>query len=330
MNITDETVNRPAISIIVCAYNEQKHIRETLDSLIGQTYSNLEILVIDDASTDLTPQICRDYTTRDARVRVITHSENRGLAHGRKTGVAEARHELLTFIDADDIAMPDMIERLVAVLLADGDCLGVSAYRIYFDDERDLGVQKIGPTSRDDYRRLYDGRKLIFLSYPNLVRKADVLAVGGYRVNIMPNNDGIRFEDFCEDLDLWCRMSDLSADGRFFITLEEPLSRYRKPAGSMSTANVKIMQDKMRWIKDCLRRRRAAQPERCLADFLASRTAFDRFSDWRADTAAGFYKKAGFAYSKRNYLKFAWYVALTATMSPKLILQKLATQSANL
>jgi glycosyltransferase involved in cell wall biosynthesis len=324
----DRAMTRPPVSIIVCAYNAEKDIPETLDSLIAQSYEALEILVVDDASTDTTPEIVRDYARRDARVRMVTHPENRGLAHGRKTGVAEASHELLTFIDADDIAMPGMIERLVEALLEDANRLGVSAYRVYFDDTRDLGVQKIGPTTRDDYMRLYDAQKLVFLSYPNLVRKTDVLAVGGYRVDVMQNDDGIRYEDFCEDLDMWCRMSDLSADGRYFITLKEPLSRYRKPAGSMSTKNVRIMQDKMRWIKDCLRRRRAGAPEQSFADFLVSRTAWQRFSDRRADAAAGFYKKAGFAYASRNYPGLAWYLLLTFLTSPKLLRQKVATQKA--
>lgn len=319
----------PDVSIIVCSYNAAKTLPTTLDSLLAQTHDALEILVVNDASSDDTSEIVRGYQERDPRVRMVTHEENRGLAHGRKTGVAEASHELLTFIDADDIAMPEMIERLVEALLADDKRLGVSAYRVYFDDTRDLGVQKVGPTTREDYMRLYDGQKLVFLSYPNLVRKIDLLAVGGYRVDVMPNDEGIRYEDFCEDLDMWCRMSDLSADGRYFITLKEPLSRYRKPAGSMSTKNVRIMQDKMRWIKDCLRCRRAGTPERSFADFLASRTAWQRFSDRRADAAAGYFKKAGFAYASRNYLSLVWYLMLTGLTSPKLLRQKAATQRAN-
>ena len=61
------------VSIVVCAYNAQEHIRETLDSLIAQTYDHLEILIVDDASTDATPEICREYAECDGRVRVVTH-----------------------------------------------------------------------------------------------------------------------------------------------------------------------------------------------------------------------------------------------------------------
>lgn len=323
----DATVTaRPQVSVIVCAYNAQDYIAQTLDSLLAQTYRDLEILIVDDASSDDTAAICQHYAARDPRVRLNKHSENRGIAHARKTGLAQAAHDLHTFIDADDIAMPTMVERLLETLLADETLLGVSAYRIYFDDARDLGVQKIGPTSRANFMQRYDGAKLIFLSYPNLMRRSDVMRVGGYRVDLMPNPEGIRHADFCEDLDLWCRMSDLGAEGRYFLTLKEPLSKYRKPVGSMSTKNLRHMQTKMRWIKDCLRRRRTGQPERTLEAFIASRGPMDRFHDWRADLGAGFYKRAGFAYARRSYPTLALCLALTSVLSPKLLIQKLRTQ----
>lgn len=314
------------VSVIVCAYNAENEIAETLDSLICQTYREIEILIIDDASTDRTAEICHTYAEEDARIRIVTHLENRGLAHGRKTGVDEARHEFITFIDADDVAMPNMVERLVQKIENDSRILGVSAYRIYFDDVGDLGIQRIGPTTREEYMYLYENNKLVFLSYPNLVRKSDVLAVGGYRVDISIGNDGIRYADFCEDLDTWCRMSDLSADGRYFITLKEPLSKYRKPLTSMSTGNVRLMQHKIRWIKDCLKRRRTGQEERRFQDFVLSRSLIERVDDWRADKAAIYYKRAGFSYAKRSFMSLAWFLLLSGVFSPKLLFQKVATQ----
>jgi len=193
----------PSVTIIVCCYNATVTLADTLESLQAQTHPALEILVVNDASTDDTAGMVARYQASDPRIKMVTHDTNMGLAHGRKTGVENAAHDLLTFIDADDIAMPNMVERLVAALLEDETRLGVSSYRIYFDDERDLGVQKIGPTSRAEYMKLYEGQKLVFLSYPNLVRRQDVLAVGGYRVDVMPTPEGIRYEDFCEDLDMW-------------------------------------------------------------------------------------------------------------------------------
>ena len=320
-------MNQPPVTIVVCAYNAAKDIQETLESLLVQTYRNFEILVVDDASTDETPAICAGFMARDPRVRVVRHPENVGLSHGRNTGVKEASHELLTFIDADDIALPNMVETLVRELLADSNRMGVSAYRIYFDDDRDLGLQKIGPTSLEAYMVLYTGNKLMFLTYPNLVRRKDVLQVGGYRVDIFDDGTGVRYADLCEDLDIWCRMSDLSAEGRYFITLEEPLSKYRKPADSMSTKNVKHMQNKMRWIKHCLLRRRMGESELSYGDFLANQTWRDRLGNGRKDLAAGVYKKAGLFYGQRRFLRMAFCVVAAAFLSPKLISQKIKTQA---
>jgi len=315
------------VTVIVCAYNAAKYIRDTLNSLIVQTYESLEILIVDDASNDETAAISRSYAERDSRVRVVRHPENRGIAHARKTGIEQSSHELLTFIDSDDVAMPHMVETLIREMLADDKRLGVSAFRIYFEDTRDLGMQQIGPTSREAYNRLYSHNKLIFLSFPHLVRKADVLCAGGFRVGLLPNADGVRYEDFCEDLDLWCRMSDFSADGRYFITLTEPLSKYRKSSDSLSTKNLRQMQNKIRWIKDCLLRRRSGQQEQSYANFLATRPRRKRILNWFADKSAQFYKQAGFAYSRRNYGRLILFLLLAGCASPRLMWQKIKTQA---
>ncbi|MFA7637795.1 MAG: glycosyltransferase family 2 protein [Parvibaculum sp.] len=319
-------MNTPTVSVIVCAYNAQDFIRETLDSLVSQTYRDIDILIVDDASTDGTAAICEEYAVRDSRVRIVTHPENRGLAHGRNTGIEAAHAPLILFFDADDVADPNLVQTLHHTLASDEKIMGVSCYAEYFSDEKTLGTQKIGALTRDEFMRSYKQNKLYFQSAVTLFPRELALRVGGFRTNILPNSAGIRYEDYADDLDLWCRMADLGAEGRYFLTVPEPLFRYRKPSDSLSTQNVRFMQLKMRWIKDCLRRRRAGHAERSLAEFIASRGMWQRFTDWRSDQAAGFYKLAGFAYAKRNFLALAWYLLLVGLMSPKLLRQKIATQ----
>lgn len=317
----------PAVSVVVCCYNAASTVGQTLDTLCAQTFGDLEILAIDDGSTDDTHAVLRACTIQEPRLRVLENPGNRGTAYSRQRGLEAARAGLVMFVDADDIADPRLVGRLHGVLTADPDLLGVGCHATYFaEDGKDLGLQRVGPESRAEFERLHREAKLLFMVPCTLFRKADALAVGGYRQAVMPNASGIRYEDFSEDLDLWCRMSDLGAKGRYFLTLPESLLRYRKPLGSLSTKNLRHMQLKMRWIKDCLRRRRSGQPERDLAAFIASRGAWERFGDWRSDKAAGFYKRAGFAYARRNFAALAWYLVLTGMMSPKLIRQKVATQ----
>ena len=319
-------MTEPAVSVVVCCYNAALTIGETLDTLCAQTFANIDILTIDDGSRDDTAAVLRYYATRDTRVRVLQNTGNRGTAYTRQRGLEEARAPLVIFFDADDLALPTMIEILRANLLSDPSMMGASCIAEYFDDDKTLGIQKVGARSKDDFMQYYANNRLYFQSMVTLFHRDLALRVGGFRTGIMPNSDGIRYEDYAEDLDLWCRMSDLAVEGQYFVTVQEVLFRYRKPLDSLSTKNLAYMQLKMRWIKDCLRRRRAGQPESDLDAFIASRGTWERFGDWRSDKAAGFYKRAGFAYSRRNFAALTCYLVLTGVMSPKLIRQKIATQ----
>jgi glycosyltransferase involved in cell wall biosynthesis len=315
------------VTVIICCHNSEKTVGDTLATLLAQSYINLAVLVIDDASTDDSADVVQCIAKGDPRVRLLFNDRNRGTAYTRMRGLTEAGTDLVMFFDSDDLAEPDLVSRLVYKMLGDESILGVSCYARYFNDAGDLGIQRIGPTSKEAFFDLYRRCKLVFILPVTLFHRQDALEVGGYRLGIMPNDEGIRYEDYSEDVDLWCRMSDFGAQGRYFITIPEPLFRYRKLSGSLSARNVRLMQLKMRWIKDCLTLRRAGAPERSLAHYVASRSWFDRINDYRSDLAAKFYKLAGFAYSDRNYFKLGVYLALTGLFSPKLIRQKIKTQT---
>lgn len=92
----------PAISIVVPAYNKEPYIKQCMDSLINQTLKNIEIVVVDDASTDNTLQILRDYEKKDSRVKIIAKALNGGLHMARKTAVKATSGDYVLFVDADD------------------------------------------------------------------------------------------------------------------------------------------------------------------------------------------------------------------------------------
>ena len=206
--------------------------------------------------------------------------------------------------------------------------MGVSCYANYFDGSGKLGSQRIGALTPSEFFKMWRENKLYFQSMVTLTYRLLCLRAGGFRLNILPNPQGVRYEDFAEDLDLWCRMADFGSEGRYFVSIPEPLFKYRKPMESLSTRNLKLMQLKMRWIKDCLCRRRAGEAEQSLSSFIASRTVWDRFNDWRSDKAAAWYKKAGFGWMRRDWLQLAIFLGLSGAFSPKLIRQKLKTQAA--
>lgn len=105
----------PLISVIIPVYNVASYLRKCVDRVIHQTYGNLEILLVDDGSTDECPSICDDYARKDTRIKV-THKKNGGLSDARNKGLDMAKGELVTFIDSDDFIELDMIEYLYNLL----------------------------------------------------------------------------------------------------------------------------------------------------------------------------------------------------------------------
>lgn len=102
------------ISIIVPVYMVESYVEECIQSIITQTYSNLQIILVDDGSKDRCPQICDEYAKKDPRIEVV-HKENGGLSDARNTGIKRARGEYVFFVDSDDCLESDTIETLYAL-----------------------------------------------------------------------------------------------------------------------------------------------------------------------------------------------------------------------
>lgn len=103
------------ISVIIPVYNTKQYLRSCLDSILSQTYSDLELLFIDDGSTDGSAELLDSFKERDDRIRVI-HQENAGVSAARNRGLSEARGDYITFVDSDDTLEPDMYETLLGLV----------------------------------------------------------------------------------------------------------------------------------------------------------------------------------------------------------------------
>lgn len=124
------------VSVIVAVYNVEKYLNKCVDSLLAQTLSDIEILLVDDGSTDGSGRICDDYAGKDNRVRVI-HKENGGLSDARNRGIEEALAEYIGFIDGDDYVDEDMFEVLYQNLLKEeADVSVCGLYHCYTNDTR--------------------------------------------------------------------------------------------------------------------------------------------------------------------------------------------------
>lgn len=105
------------ISIIIPIYNVENYIAQCIDSVLGQTYTNIEVILVDDCSVDRSGEICDEYAENDPRIKVFHHKENAGLTKVRKTGVLNATGKYIGFVDGDDWIEPDMYKRLYTYLV---------------------------------------------------------------------------------------------------------------------------------------------------------------------------------------------------------------------
>lgn len=110
MSIQDTT--SPLLTVLVPCYNVEKYVTQCLESILGQTYSNIEVICIDDGSTDSTPKILQDFSKRDPRIKIIT-KPNSGYGHSMNIGLDHASGDFIGIVESDDFIKQDMFEKLV-------------------------------------------------------------------------------------------------------------------------------------------------------------------------------------------------------------------------
>lgn len=196
------------LTVLLPVFNGAPYIAEALESILSQEFTNFELLVIDDGSTDDTLAILQPFAARDARVRVVSR-ENRGLIATLNQGLALSNTDLIVRMDADDVALPNRLERQATFMKAHPDVAVCGTGLVFYE----TGEEKRLPEKHDALQALTLFNTPVF--HPTVImRKSSVLAVGGYSCNA----------PCAEDYDLWERM--LHAGSRF-ANLGEVLLRYR-------------------------------------------------------------------------------------------------------
>jgi glycosyltransferase involved in cell wall biosynthesis len=204
----------PLVSIVLPTYNGSRYIREAIESCLSQTFPDFELIVVDDCSTDATPEIVREYVGRDRRVRYIRHEINRKLPGGLNTGFAAARGGFLTWTSDDNLYRPQFLERMVATLQAHPEA-GLVYSSLMAIDENGIPWKRVDPEPPPHLLL----RNCVLASF--LYRRAVRDAVGAY--------DPAMF--LCEDYDYWLRIY-----ARFpIVPLCEDLYLYRDHSGALTT-----------------------------------------------------------------------------------------------
>ena len=177
------------ISVIIPAYNVEEYIAKCLDSVLSQTYTDLEVIVINDGSTDSTAEIAKKYVT-DPRL-IVIDQKNAGVSAARNAGIAAASGKLLAFVDSDDYIEPQMYELLHAALRENNADMAICNYNLIYDSHTDKQYSRVCSETADIYDDVYG----YFCKYCACPKPNNYMWTRLYYTDIVKKS-GVLFENF--------------------------------------------------------------------------------------------------------------------------------------
>lgn len=224
------------ISVIVPIYDVEKYLSQCIESIMEQTYKNLEIILVDDESPDRCPQICDYYAAKDSRIKVV-HKKNGGVAEARNTGIDAATAKYIGFVDADDFIHPLMYEKLVEILeQTNSDISYCNLRRVYENDDRHMVLDQY---TYNGSIKVYNNIESLYNFFNDLGLQTVVSWGKVYRKSIF---DGVRYprgevnEDEFITYKLFCKSTKI-------VYINEMFYFYRIRTGStMQTFTLKRLQ----------------------------------------------------------------------------------------
>ena len=236
---------QPFISIVMPAYNAEKYIGHSIRSVLDQTYSNWELIVVDDGSTDATAEAVQRAVNGDQRIRYLFQQNGR-LGKARNTGVMNSKGSLIAFLDSDDLWLPEKLERQVrAQRDTNADVVFTGAF-IFWDDNvaDETKTAPIVPGKFSGVEMLHRLLGINFIPVMSVMIRREAFDGAG------PFEEAAAYHG-CEDYDLWLK---LAKRGSMFYGMEQELVRYRRHPGAMTHKPSHVLKPMlrvvMRHIKD--------------------------------------------------------------------------------
>jgi glycosyltransferase involved in cell wall biosynthesis len=225
-------MNNLLVSIIVPIYNSEAFLDKCIQSVINQSYKNIEIILVNDGSTDISGKVCDNYATIDNRIKVI-HKINGGLVSSRKTGLKASTGEYILYIDGDDWIESDLIKQYIEQVLNFNADVVVSSHIVNLEGREDILMNSLPPG-------VYNKDKLKTMIYPKMLYTGNFSQFGVfsyswgklYRRELLLENQLSVTEDITIGEDALCLYPTL-LDANTLVILEQPYYHYRQRADSL-------------------------------------------------------------------------------------------------
>ncbi|WP_404347853.1 glycosyltransferase [Sutcliffiella horikoshii] len=209
------------VSVITPSYNAEKFISATIESVRTQTYTNWEMIIVDDCSKDETREILKEYAELDPRIKPIFLEENSGAAVARNTALKAAQGDYVAFLDSDDLWVPDKLEKQLAFMQKNDYAFSFTAYNLMDESGKPLD-KVISVPKQIDYKGLLKNTIIGCLTVMIDTRKVEPLQMPLIRTR--------------QDYALWLKVL---RQGHVAYGMQEPLANYRIVEGSISSNKLK-------------------------------------------------------------------------------------------
>lgn len=259
------TSKTPLVSVLLPVYNNMPYLPEAAQSILDQTFTDFELIIIDDGSTDRSPQVLREFAQRDPRIRLTLRDHNEGLDAGLIEGVEQARGRYIARMDADDVSLPHRLHRQVEHLESHPEVVLVGSRVMLIDPDGAPICEFARETTHEEIDRAHLELRWPIVHPAIMFRKKEMLEAGGYR----------RQYESLEDFDLFLRMAER---GRL-ENIPEVLLHYRQHCDSMCVT----WRDRQNAIRETIYRdacaRRGIPVEKDSTAFVAPQRSAARLSE---------------------------------------------------
>ncbi len=315
------------LTIAICMYNASPYIEVTLQSVLAQSMQDFHLLIVDDCSTDdSVEKVVAFFAKTPRQYELVRLEQNQGIGHARHFAERHASTQYMMFLDADDVLYPHAIATMYRTITSDPDLMAVGCYLEYVDTQGKKmgGGLFLGCKTKDEFYDKAAGKKLFFMQPTAIYDRQLALSVGGYVISGYPDGKP-RYQDFCEDLDLWTRMSDLYTQGKAIVVVPEVLCKYRKGSGLSSNSFNMII--KMRYVKQNLLRRRAGEKELSFIEFRDSLSAEEMRRLEKESAAADALRRGFFLLKQRKFVPAVGNILKSVWLQPGYLWQKILNNS---
>ena len=305
------------LSVVMSVLDGEAYVEAAARSVLEQTFTNFRFIVVNNGSTDRTPEILDRLAAEDARLKVIHQQATGTYVEGRSEGISQTRTEWVALMDADDLCHPRRLEKQMACIERSPDLGALGTWGRYINEQGKVtGYVRTPLATVEAFNRAYRRREPLVLLDPSAVLHRPTFdAVGGYRAEAAP----------AADLDLWYRLAEA---GRKVLALPEALLDYRIHASSESVSKTMLQRRKTHFINYNMRRRRDGQPELTWEEFEQRvwRKLGYRLPRLRRDLGFSHFKQAGLHFGQGKLARCAVSLTLAGAVNPSLVAKRVLAQ----